>query len=487
MTNNFISKYKFSSKKELYGLIEDHLHEHLPENGYVFECNASDFLNLDRLDIAIKIGFIKNYIEGKNDYYKKIWRDIYLSHIKAFSFGNFHEPFGNKKNESDFIDTFIDLYTNIKNKSFNSKKTIIPISSNGIPLNGAHRIACCVYLEKNIHYTILKCNGTKYDHRYFSNKLNNTAVFEGIRVLIERKNSYKIGIIWPKGNKILKYNKEIDNSVFFKSKFTYNQHQFFTALVYCRDNWVKKSILNDAMDLNNKTLSCHSNDSISFFIRNFSSEKESITFKEEVRLKEKKDKHSIHITDNKIQSLEILNFIMNPINLTVYNSLRYKRFKSLVKRIAKEKEKLKLSGDFLISGSALPYLLGGRLMNDIDFYLLDKTLVKENYFHNNYLKKFGFSNEMISDYRNQIQIFNVFFIGPKIILDLKKMRNESKDLIDLNLLEEKLFFRKNKNYNIKVNLIYYKDKFYIKFRTKLVEILTKLRIKHFIKSILNKN
>ena len=67
------------------------------------------------------------------------------------------------------------------------------------------------------------------------------------------------------------------------------------------------------------------------------------------------------------------------------------------------------------------------------------------------------------------------------------MRNESKDLIDLNLLEEKLFNKKNKNYNIKVNFIYLKDKYYIKLRIKLVEILTKLRIKHFIKSIINKN
>lgn len=91
---------------------------------------------------------------------------IYLSNIKAFN--NFKEPDGRKVCKRDFIINFNNLINSIRNEK--KIKTIIPISKTGIPIDGAHRIAICLYFNINIPFVVFDLLDGKYDKEFFENR-----------------------------------------------------------------------------------------------------------------------------------------------------------------------------------------------------------------------------------------------------------------------------------------------------------------------------
>lgn len=127
----------------------------------VYSTNPINLLSKYRFDIFVKYYYVKSYIE---DYDLKEAKKIYLSHIKAFN--NFHEPDGRKNNAKDFIIKFNSLIENIKSCK-NLDKTIIPISTTGIPIDGAHRIAIALYFDLKIQYCVFDLLDGKYDEIFF--------------------------------------------------------------------------------------------------------------------------------------------------------------------------------------------------------------------------------------------------------------------------------------------------------------------------------
>ena len=91
-------------------------------------------------------------------------QEIYLSHIKAFN--NFFEPDGRKNSKDDFIKSFNSLIESVKTCN-NLDKTIIPISTTGIPIDGAHRIAISLYFDLEIQYCVFDLLDGKYDEIFF--------------------------------------------------------------------------------------------------------------------------------------------------------------------------------------------------------------------------------------------------------------------------------------------------------------------------------
>ena len=127
----------------------------------VYSTNTINLLSKYRFDIFVKYYYVKSYIEN---YDLKEAKKIYLSHIKAFN--NFHEPDGRKNNAKDFIIKFNSLIENIKSCK-NLDKTIIPISTTGIPIDGAHRIAIALYFDLKIQYCVFDLLDGKYDEIFF--------------------------------------------------------------------------------------------------------------------------------------------------------------------------------------------------------------------------------------------------------------------------------------------------------------------------------
>lgn len=127
----------------------------------VYRTNSINLLSKYRFDIFVKYYYVKSYIENTNITEAQ---EIYLSHIKAFN--NFSEPDGRKNNKNDFIKSFNSLIESVKTCN-NLDKTIIPISTTGIPIDGAHRIAISLYFDLKIQYCVFDLLDGKYDEIFF--------------------------------------------------------------------------------------------------------------------------------------------------------------------------------------------------------------------------------------------------------------------------------------------------------------------------------
>lgn len=158
------SMVKEISLKELQKLLDNNyifnLIEHR-EKINIYKTKAQNLLSKYRFDIFIEYYYVKAYM--KNENVEEATR-IYLSHIKAFN--NFHEPDKRKNNEIDFIESFNKLINDVKDLG-SIDKTIVPVSTTGIPVDGAHRIAIALYFDLEINYAVFDLLDGKYDKEFF--------------------------------------------------------------------------------------------------------------------------------------------------------------------------------------------------------------------------------------------------------------------------------------------------------------------------------
>lgn len=148
---------KLINNQYIYSLLEKR------KQYYVYQCSPEKLTSRYRYDVYVKYFYVKSYIEKDNyDLAKK----IYLSHVKAFN--NFFEPDGSKSSPDDFIDNFNILIESIKAEGLN--KTVIPISKTGIPIDGAHRLAVCLYLKIKVQFLVFDLLDAKYDKEFFLNR-----------------------------------------------------------------------------------------------------------------------------------------------------------------------------------------------------------------------------------------------------------------------------------------------------------------------------
>ena len=119
----------------------------------IYEINPQELLSPINYDIFIKYLYLKN---KKNKLYKK----MYLNHIKAFN--NYKEPDGSKNSKKDFLNACNNF---IKNNGYTN--TIIPISKQGIIIDGSHRIAISIIKNQNVLCTDFEANDLYFDFNFF--------------------------------------------------------------------------------------------------------------------------------------------------------------------------------------------------------------------------------------------------------------------------------------------------------------------------------
>lgn len=171
--------------------------------------NAKNLINYKRLDLVVKYLYAKEIFESENNYYSKdVYKDLYIRHILMRNMGI--EPQrsyeSNSKTSVDvFCNNFQQLVYNIKNNGYDVKQTI-KIGKNGLPENGAHRIAISALLNKEIPIERVE-HGWSWDFRWFCDNGFNTEdkqrILKGFVDIHSDKSA--IFVVW---NPLFKY---IDN------------------------------------------------------------------------------------------------------------------------------------------------------------------------------------------------------------------------------------------------------------------------------------
>ncbi len=203
----------------------------------IYKVNPLELLSPINYDIFIKYIYFKN---TENHTAKK----MYLKHIKIFN--NYQEPDGSKNNKNDFLNGCTQLLNN-----YDFTSTIIPISKQGIIIDGAHRVALSIVKNTNILCTDFDTFDLCFDFTYFAKRGFPKKYQDYIGfVIIELLND--ISCI------VLKYNSKKDLRIIIsKMKETFDVYYYRTKknkIVFLFSNAHEKTIFNSAIVTNKESI-----------------------------------------------------------------------------------------------------------------------------------------------------------------------------------------------------------------------------------------
>lgn len=475
-------------KNKLLKLLEPHFEKDLTQDSYeVKTIKATKLLTYARFDIAFKL----LYLEMK---YKDVAfaKEFYKEHIKAFSLGKFTEP-GNEKKDGieKFLQDFDKTFLDIKMNGFDSNKTLLPLSKSGVLLNGAHRVASAIYLDKDVNYVEIESKEFIYDYKFFYNRTITTDTLDAVATkFIEYADTIYMACIWPTARGQDKEIEQIIPNIIYKKEIELNPNGAHNLLsfIYQGERWIGTKE-NNYKGVQGKLVECFHNFEpvriIAFQARDL---EEVMEIKERVRNLFHVAKHSIHITDTKEEAIELARVVFNDNGIHFLNYAKPNRYSDTHKKVEQFKEfihKNQISfEDAILDSSIVLSAYGIREARDIDFLSKDVvTLCYEGIeVHDTELIHHALTKqELLYNSRNYFYFEGLKFVALPQLYKMKKNRAETKDLNDMKMVEALL-----ENNQIKKFLSKMKQKFLygkIAFRQKLVNILKKIGLFEIVKKI----
>lgn len=295
----------------------------------VLHVDAKDFITVNRIDLVIKYYYIK--CREKNENYD-FAKDLYKKHIEAFSDSTFSEPGNSNKNSIEkYIEYFNDMIEDFKENGFNSNISIIPIGKNYELLDGSHRTACAIYFNEKVKVIRFPNLSVDYGFKFFKRRLLDDFYLDFIaKEFAALNNSIYILFAWPKivKSKNIKAIDEILNKnhceVIYRKKLKFNRNEFRNLIfqMYKDEPWIGHA-RNNFEGINLKAELCYSKTGlVEVYILNCYSLDLLNRTKEELREFFGIEKSSVHTSDTKKETMEILNLILDK----NYNELLYNNF-----------------------------------------------------------------------------------------------------------------------------------------------------------------
>lgn len=433
------------------------------------------FIHPNRFDVLIKLYYAR--LKKKN--VAKKWRDFcYFQHIRHITgpTKKVREYDGTNKEGEQL---FLKIFNKMIETSINNFPPVLVDNKNFI-LDGSHRAS--VALLQNSSMKIGKFDyEDKRDasYKFFSKKngknlkLNQSILNEAALEAIRVKKGLRIVLLFPSilskkfANEYIQSNCDI---IFSKSFLTnrsvgreilkeaYHGH----SLIDTDSKLFEQKVNNCFIDKGSLTVLLIQNFDISSIIK----------IKKKIRDHYAIGNDSIHITDSEDELNRISKIIFNENSLEAINgNIMYdKRTYGLISDF---REWVDINNydpdDFVIGGSALLGLMGIRVINDLDFLTIDDYSKLSSYPENinDHVSQIKYYKTNIDDLiynpKNYFWYMGVKFCSYDIILKMKQLRAEDKDLYDVKHLQEKYLKTKKISVVFK-NFIYIEVVFKIYFR-----------------------
>ena len=482
------------TKEKVLELIEPHFFKDIKEDLYKEKSiHASELLTYNRLDIAFKLLYLEML-----PFHVKFAKDIYINHIRAFSLGTYIEPGDEDKNSIDiFIDEFHKTFENIRDNSFNSAQSLIPLSTDGSIANGAHRVASAIYLNKIVQCIEIKTNSPLYNYEFFYNRNVPTTILDTtVTTFIKYASNVYIAFLWPVGRITLEEAKTLIPNIIYTKKIKLNSNGAHNLLsqIYYGEEWLG-SIQNNYKGAHSKVLKCFKTFNefhvIAFQAKNL---QEVLHVKDTVRRVCGVGKHSIHITDTKEEATRTANIIFNDNSLHFLNYAKPNRFLSTHKKINKFKYFIKKNNlknnNLLIDSSLVLSLYGLREAKDTDFLCSDNNKIKipiQNInSHDDALQHYADSkNNLIYNDQNYFYYNDLKFISFSKLYTMKSNRNELKDIHDCNMMEALIEHNKLREVFArgKQNMLYAK----VQLKHTIVAFLKAIKVYKYLTLLIRRN
>lgn len=465
-------------------------------------------INPKRLDIIVKYLYFKSLTRNNSNFYKDIYRDMYLNIIRHRTKGV--EPVDrrnrnqkSKKTLSDYESSAKDLLKSMQDNGFN-RDYYIPIKKNGFPENGSHRWACALALGVKPYVRVVRGRGLSWGIKELglSEQELDLVLYNAVRLSSENYCSILIydklinGIDEKEFLSIIKsyankQNKNLDDLNIVKVKSFDIEKDSHILLDIYGINWADRkqsNILRKIKILKEKGFK-------KGYILLMSVNKPDVPFwsildKAKKQLRNElegiiKELHSTDYTTIHIPSSHEENILLCD-TCNSYNSFEFLPYKSTrnlksrmdnwLKELPKVLKKHNIQrDDICITGSSVLDALGVRESTDIDFIIRKKyrkrfgkgykkleyryDIVSEGYHKFSGHKEYFSDDEIIGNPYLHFYYKGFKFIHPTLVMERKIKQRRKKDIYDVKLMKMNLLGKivqiNNKNKyvpNLRINI-----------------------------------
>ena len=408
------------------------------------------FLNSSRFDILAKYIYGLLFLKGRETSYGE---DIYYNHLKVW---NDCQHGDGKKGIEEYKNCFKDLLSSIRKEGFNPQKSKIKSTADYRLINGGHRTAACILLNKPICFDEGGVGQTNVDYKYFKNKKD--FVKEGLdtkycdSIALEyckiKPNTF-IATIFPSAEGDIEEAERIiadKADIFYKKSLKLNPNGALNLMrqMYNGEPW-GGTLDNGYAGLKEKARLCFQKDGdVNVYVITVVDPKDTAVIKEEVRKVFDIGNHSIHINDTWEETFRLSRGVFNNNSINMMNVMKsnyYPEFEQLSSFVYLSLLKNDLDPDnYCITASSVLSRLGLREGEDLDYLHRGPTLEGHPSIdsHNEYSK--GRYTKTIDDIiynpENHFYFNGLKYASVEVIKDLKEKRGEEKDKKDLELLNE---------------------------------------------------
>ena len=463
--------------------------------------NGRALINHNRIDLVAKHIYIDSKVLNKNREFSK---ELYASHISAFTHGKFIEQGqeGKKEGVDSFFKVFDDLIEEIESNGFDASLSRVPVDKDFVIMDGAHRTAVCSYFNLPIEVSQFNTSTPAYNYAFFKERMLEPKYLDFIihrYIQISNKNIYTL-CLWPKAYKdkdrvrsILKDNVDIvyEKEVLLTPT---GAHSFVTQ-IYHHHDWVGTP-KNGFKGSVNKVDACFDgkNPLTVFVIETNSSLDEILVLKEQIRSLFNYGKHSVHITDNQEETEQISELLLNANSIYQMNNGNAFKYYKGINKLLDFKERLQKNNydykEIILDGSGPMEAFGLREASDLDFISDQNVPNWDDYAKrtkSELVKLYGDNVDHLQSPEAYFYFFGLRFLTLDKVLEGKRKRNEKKDNLDaeiivkflrsnsINRYEEAMFKLKKRRLHWKRNL-----------KTIAGDLLRRLGLLDIIKSILKR-
>jgi len=381
--------------------------------------NPNDLLTHRRFDVPIKHMYASDL---SSNYYK----NAYKEHLKVWN--NFHEGTPKKRGFEDFDNAFKSIIDNTIGEP-------VPVNPEGHIANGSHRLAAALYHQRPINIKNTNPDENYHiecDYKFFIKKgLSQSVMKRAALEYAKLKSNTHIVCLFPiahtRMQEVMNIINEYCNVVYHSSEVLNSEGQLgLMKEIYLSDGWANEE------GIRRKGNQCfRGQGNITFVLidaKNLETVKE---MKSKIRALFNVGNHSVHINDTHEETVRIAKTVFNDNSIHFLNNRKNVSFPNYVKLMSTTKP----DDNTVITGSTVLSLYGLRDCKDLDFIYYNNAPADS---HNQYLETHY--KLTLDDIVNN-PLYHLYYNGFKyvsldVIKNMKMMRNEPKDVVDVKLIEK---------------------------------------------------
>lgn len=400
-----------------------------------------------RFDLMAKYIYIKF---KENEINIPFYKDLYKEHI--ITFNNCWEYPGTKNGIDDFYNSFDILIENIKKKGFDKNFPIL-IDNKNILVNGSHRLITSFYFNINPVFKICNEEGNiNYNYNFFINrninpKLNKFYSDYMALEYVKLNPLIRTMVIYPNVNLYNNFDKIINiinnyGYIYYHKNIQLNNNGINNLIkeMYRNEEWIG-GLFPKGWSPGGKAERCHGIYNTVIILIELADLNKCIELKEKCRKIFNLGKHSLHISDEQIDTFRIASALLNNNSINFLNNGTNDISDNSKLLLNKYFNKVDYKNeDYCITSSILLEMYGLRYAKDIDY--LNKNSININIenigIHNGKWLSYYNNNidELIYNPKNYFYFNGYKFLTLKNIYEMKKNRNENKDIKDIKLIEK---------------------------------------------------